>query len=821
MPNDHQPTVQVSDLDRDAPKRWIYQNLTPWRIEACYTADGRLVPRPKDRSNGRDACVANVLSIPALGEVTVPDEEARFLNTLNMRRLGQIEVRPAPSELLTNLPRLIVIFGWLGVALFFGAWALFFGGGSALPWAWLVATVVLVPVVALTVATARELVLYRRFSRYCKNRGRSLEGVERGSRIRSFVDGMPRQAAEVAVLVGAVVVTFVGLGIAIHRTTQLNDLLPIDYGALFQLDNPFTEVTALARGSTAFWQLLVGHVAQWVLVSIAALVPAAMYFQFDRQRLASVQRRWVQEMFRLDPTVRTVRDIEAKYGSQIEASFGVLGPDSGLRLRSGRRSPVIVATILLVVGWFLVISTTQVPNLVAGESGGAAPANPPTELVWSSPEASSLADDATSGEGTGATPADVDPDGSFPVSTFFRPELTLVGYAFLGAYVFTLFHVIRGYQRRDLHPKTYNTIVARILAAFVLAQVVSVAFTGPGAEVLMFFVGFMPQSALVWLRDKSAQNTGIWKGLPLDEPAPLTDLEGIDLYDRTRLAEEGINNVEALAHADIAELMSSTRISAAELVDWADQAILYLRVGGDAKARRPDNGSGAGGVLKRLTARSTKDQSQTASTTAVEESTVASNGDHPDGTHPDESGAGAPSGPFVVPDVHRNLCHLRAFGIRSATDLLQAYEQALRRGCDRRSRAAEIELFRLALELPDPPRRTRVSTIQTIIDTLPDEEWFVQIRNWRNPEFGAVDAWYWYLDGHDWTPQPTRNLPSRVKHGKQTFVSIPTIVEGGSPCLGDSAVRPDDEPTDPDQPRDTAERLDPSIATAGASSGSG
>ena len=34
-----------------------------------------------------------------------------------MRRLGQIDVRPAPSELMTNLPRAIVIFGWLAVAL--------------------------------------------------------------------------------------------------------------------------------------------------------------------------------------------------------------------------------------------------------------------------------------------------------------------------------------------------------------------------------------------------------------------------------------------------------------------------------------------------------------------------------------------------------------------------------------------------------------------------------------------------------------------------------------------------------------------------------
>src|SRR3712207_6913643 len=48
--------------------------------------------------------------------------------------------------------------------------------------------------------------------------------------------------------------------------------------------------------------------------------------------------------------------------------------------------------------------------------------------------------------------------------------------------------------------------------------------------------------------------------------------------------------------------------------------------------------------------------------------------------------------------------------------------------------------------------------------SLPDEEWFVQVRNWRNPEFGAVDAWYWYLDGHDWklrSEEHTSELQSR------------------------------------------------------------
>jgi hypothetical protein len=64
--------------------------------------------------------VGQVLSIPALGEVLVPAEDARRLNTLNMRRLGQIELRPAPSEFLSNLPRAVMILGWRVVGLIFG-----------------------------------------------------------------------------------------------------------------------------------------------------------------------------------------------------------------------------------------------------------------------------------------------------------------------------------------------------------------------------------------------------------------------------------------------------------------------------------------------------------------------------------------------------------------------------------------------------------------------------------------------------------------------------------------------------------------------------
>lgn len=68
----------------------------------------------------------------------------------------------------------------------------------------------------------------------------------------------------------------------------------------------------------------------------------------------------------------------------------------------------------------------------------------------------------------------------------------------------------------------------------------------------------------------------------------LTELEGIDHYERTRLSEEGITSVEALAHHDLLELFFKTRVPAARLVDWVDQAILamYLRTGETSRGLR-------------------------------------------------------------------------------------------------------------------------------------------------------------------------------------------------------------------------------------------
>jgi hypothetical protein len=70
---------------------------------------------------------------------------------------------------------------------------------------------------------------------------------------------------------------------------------------------------------------------------------------------------------------------------------------------------------------------------------------------------------------------------------------------------------------------------------------------------------------------------------------PITELEGISLYDQARLSEEGVENVETLAHHNMIELMLRSGIPVARLVDLMDQAILYLHTTGIVTEPGPDD----------------------------------------------------------------------------------------------------------------------------------------------------------------------------------------------------------------------------------------
>jgi hypothetical protein len=293
--------------------------------------------------------------------------------------------------------------------------------------------------------------------------------------------------------------------------------------------------------------------------------------------------------------------------------------------------------------------------------------------------------------------------------SLFQPHRSAVTFAFLGAYIFAVGALLRGYVRRDLRPKSYSDITVRIVTVVALAWLLE-AFFPDDAPVLLAFAfatGLVPKTAFTLLREvvqsayaarsdrqgwlsslgrrgksdggkeqtdsaESQSEASVELTLPeLDDPLPLTDLEGIDYYDRARLASEGITNIEALAHSDLVELMVQTRIPAARLVDWMDQSILYLHV-------------------------------------------------------PRHDAVGADGSSYST---------LRRLGIRTATDLIRAHRKAHERGPE------DEDAF---LQILGNAREGGAARLNVILDTVADEEWIANLLYWRfrgdldNPRLEAL-----------------------------------------------------------------------------------
>jgi hypothetical protein len=403
---------------------------------------------------------------------------------------------------------------------------------------------------------------------------------------------------------------------------------------------------------------LIGRGLQWTFIVVASVLPALLFFLFDRVKLVTLRQTFEREMLRFDPTVSTLSDVRARYGPRMDEVYGrepareegpisddaeeispeSLAPRNGSRrVLPDRRGPVVMATIVITIGWVLALLNPDVKTPLANAQ---------------------------------------------QIVLLFEPQRSPVVFAFLGAYVFALNAVLRSYVRSDLRPKSYTHIVVRIIVAVVFAWVLEALFFSTAQAttgqdlllVLAFVVGLLPETLLVRLQEVARQFVGGLGVLPqLVERYPLTDLEGIDIYDRARLLDEGVGNIEGLAHHDLPALMMYTRIPAGRLVHWTDQAILFLHVAATAEASR--------------TAR-------------------------------------------------QRLSVLKTYGIHTATDLQAAHAAARERakkGADGEPKAGELDAFFFLLgAAPSPaPNGQSLSRIQVILDAIADEQWMSNLEYWH------------------------------------------------------------------------------------------
>ncbi|HEX3184025.1 MAG TPA: hypothetical protein VHQ94_04475, partial [Pyrinomonadaceae bacterium] len=283
--------------------------------------------------------------------------------------------------------------------------------------------------------------------------------------------------------------------------------------------------------------VLLGRALQLVFIITASLLPALLFFLFDRQQLGTLRDRFEHQIFRLDPNVETLVDVQARYGRQIGEIYGpVLETNEG-RLIRGTRWPIFVATVVITMGWILALMPVDA-NLTVNNAG--------------------------------------------EIANLLVPGRKALIFGFLGVYFFALNMSLLRYARADLKPKAYSSIAVRFFIVVISAWVIGLT-VGEGNLVMLaiaFMVGIFPESAITVIREFIRnEQSAIAKLIPYPkEEHPLTDLEGIDIYDRSRLADEGVTNIEALAHHDLIDLMLETRIPVPRLLDWLDQAILYLHL---------------------------------------------------------------------------------------------------------------------------------------------------------------------------------------------------------------------------------------------------
>jgi hypothetical protein len=160
-----------------------------------------------------------------------------------------------------------------------------------------------------------------------------------------------------------------------------------------------------------------------------------------------------------------------------------------------------------------------------------------------------------------------------PASYSVLPAHDFVLYAFIGAYAFNMGVLVRRTFLSDVTEHVYWGAINRLIIATCLA----LAFYGiPKIPPPFFFVvAFMPQVLLTKLRKEFTSIVGDSDKQSMD--LPLQFVQGIDIWKEQRLQEEGIENVQNLATADILTLAVKTHYPLRTLIDWIDQAIFIQR----------------------------------------------------------------------------------------------------------------------------------------------------------------------------------------------------------------------------------------------------
>lgn len=314
-----------------------------------------------------------------------------------------------------------------------------------------------------------------------------------------------------------------------------------------------------------------------------SLLPALLYLQFSSRRTLAIWKDFVSNLYKLQiddpanlprpptlsrfyPAWRVAReaawdagdvttppgstkarvqedlDLSNQYRQKFRDLFGVVSsgtePKSVLAINSPHKLQVVMATILITLGWVFVVQPESVFERTFA----------PNDF-----ELANLP--------------------SVPTQTF--------AFAFLGAYFYILQMLVRRYFQNDLKSTAYINATMRIVIVILLVWVIDPLLsdlTQAQRSALAFVIGVFP--TVGWqLLEQVLVRKPIGKVVDSLEPKhKLGDLDGLNIWYESRLLEVGVEDMQNLATTDIVDLMLNTRIPVDRMIDWIDQSLLYVRV---------------------------------------------------------------------------------------------------------------------------------------------------------------------------------------------------------------------------------------------------
>jgi len=257
------------------------------------------------------------------------------------------------------------------------------------------------------------------------------------------------------------------------------------------------------------------------------------------------------------------------YGHSLEHGSGDGGNNKSLRFQGENLFPVIITTFVLAVAWAIALQ----PELLRNQAGA----------LFAETIQRNLTD--------------------------FLPSETLF-FGFIGAYFYVLQMLVRRYYQDDLKTSAYINATVRIVTVAVLVTAVHAIWptNWKGEIAFAFLIGIFPEIGLQAIR--AVISLPMRAIVPsLKKQFPLSDLDGMNIWYESRLLEEGIEDLQNLATANIVDIMLRTRVPVDRLVDWIDQAHLFLRARKDdvTKEQRKTGGLSSREKLRRLGIRTATD----------------------------------------------------------------------------------------------------------------------------------------------------------------------------------------------------------------------